>query len=343
MTPREPIAGDGRRPAVLVVTPSVVATFSRQDLHLLSEEFDATLYADAGLRRVAELGKQIASTDAVLIWFAGRHSVPAVWQARRLGKPVITIIGGYEAQWIPELQYGIRPASFRHRALAWVLKHSDRILTVSTITDTGIKEKVPGISEKCRLVYNAVDTDLFTPGESQARTGVICVGQITEQTMDVKGWRFYWELARRMPDVAFNAIGPADSTARAELIEHRPANLTWIDETAPRDLVGYYQKSAVYVQASVHESFSLSLAEAMACGCIPVTTRRGALPEVAGETGYFIDRDDPSIATEQIRSALTSGRDRRAQVRQWVVEHFPLARRRDALSAVIREVLAAHQ
>lgn len=330
------------RPQVLLVTPAVVATFSQQDLRILNSEFDASLFAYTGLRCVTELGAQIAKVDAVVIWFAGRHAVPAVWHARRAHKPVITIVGGYEAQWIPSLGYGIRPGSFNHRVLAWILRQSARILTVSRITDTGIRAKVSGIAEKCRLVPNAVNTDLFVPGgDALTREGVICVGHMIEGTLDLKGWRLYWELARRMPDVRFTAVGPVDAAARRELIDARPANLRWIDETVHEDLVGLYQTASVYFQGSIHESFSLSLAEAMACGCIPVTTRGGALPEVAGDTGLFIDREDPDGAVAAIRAALSARMEERRLARQHLVTHFPLSQRRNALCSIVSEVLGA--
>ena len=55
------------------------------------------------------------------------------------------------------------------------------------------------------------------------------------------------------------------------------------------DLDALFASSAVYVQASLHEGFGLSLAEAMLAGAVPVVTSAGALPEVVGETG----RHDP--------------------------------------------------
>ena len=35
-------------------------------------------------------------------------------------------------------------------------------------------------------------------------------------------------------------------------------------------------------------------AVAMLAGCIPVTTRAGSLPEVAGDCGIYVDTDDPA-------------------------------------------------
>lgn len=325
---------------VLIVAPGVVGTFIRQDERLLQSDFDVTLCAFPGLRAFGDLKRYMAGTDVAVIWFAGRHSVPAVWLAQRFRKPVVTIVGGYEVAWIPSIGYGVPPGSWRQRALRWVLRQSQKIVAVSTVTRDGVLNVSPDVVGKLQLIYNAVDTDRFVPGVQSAREAVLCVGAITEMTIKVKGWTAFCDIAAAAPDIQFTAIGPTDDFAQRQLIGNAPSNIAWRGPLYDQSLIESYQQSSVYLQASVHESFSVALAEAMACGCIPVTTRGGALPEVAGNAGYLINTADVPEAAGVIRKALLDGRERREQARARIVENFSIERRRQSLVALLKQVIA---
>ena len=61
------------------------------------------------------------------------------------------------------------------------------------------------------------------------------------------------------------------------------------------ELLGWYQRAKVYCQLSYYESFGMAAAEAMLCECVPVVTRKGALPEVVGETGFYVEYGESYI------------------------------------------------
>ncbi len=329
-----------RRKRVLVVAPRMVATFTRQDVEILRSSFETELFSHKVSGSLRVLSRRIAWADAVLVWFAGRHAGPAVWLARRHRKPVIQIIGGYEAAWIPELSYGINPKSLRARLLRWVLRRSDRILAVSKTTEAGILRVAPDVDEAVRLIYNAVNTSRFTFEEDSSRAGVLCVGIISASTIHLKGWKLFWETAAAMPNVPFIAVGPAADQAARDLVARRPPNLEWLGERRGPDLLKQFQTASVYFQGSRHESFSLSLAEGMACGCIPVVSRYGALPEVAGDVGFYLDDLTPAAASRAVEAALNAAPSHRIAARQRIVGNFDVEMRRRALLAVVEEALS---
>jgi glycosyltransferase involved in cell wall biosynthesis len=59
--------------------------------------------------------------------------------------------------------------------------------------------------------------------------------------------------------------------------------------TDHRDIVATYSAADLYVFPSAYEGFSLTTVEAMACGVPVVTTKRGALAEIAGGAALIVD------------------------------------------------------
>ncbi|MBI5867709.1 MAG: glycosyltransferase family 4 protein [candidate division Zixibacteria bacterium] len=328
-----------KRPCVLIVAPTPVATFIRQDFEILQSQFDAVLFPYENPTSIPRLRHEVRDADAMVIWFAGRHSPPSVWLARTRGIPILTVIGGYEAFWIPGIRYGIPPGSLRARLLRWVLANSRRVAVVSRVMEERVFRLYPEIIPKTTRISNAVSTQRFQVGTAPRRQGVLCVGVINRSTLIVKGWQLFREAAMRMPKEQFTAIGSVADRAGLEFVSKLPPNLTWLGAQYGDDLIRRYQAASVYFQGSVHESFSLALAESMACGCIPVVSRNGALPEVAGDAGYYLDDLTPESASKAITAALSASEDRRTFARQRIVENFDLERRRVALCDLVRQMV----
>jgi glycosyltransferase involved in cell wall biosynthesis len=324
---------------VLLVSPSRVATFIYQDLGFLQSRFDAELFQYEGVRSLVVLREKIAGADAVVIWFAGEHAAPAVWFARQAGIPVATIIGGYDGAWVPDIAYGVRPGSYNACRVRWILRKSDRIFAVSHDIKSGVQRLADDVTANIRIMYNAVNTDYFRPDESKQRVGVLCVGNIHATTIERKGWRLFADAAAAMPHVPFCAVGPARDEAAQYFVNDAPSNLTWHGELTGEPLVLQFQAASVYFQGSRHEGFGVVVAEAMACGCIPVVTRAGALPEVVGDSGFYMTNFQADSAVTAIRAALEASDERRHSIRRRVVDLFGIEQRRHNLCTEIQSMI----
>lgn len=64
----------------------------------------------------------------------------------------------------------------------------------------------------------------------------------------------------------------------------------WVDQP---DLPALYSLATCHFFPSVYEEFGIPTCEAMACGCPPVVSTTGALPEIAGEAGVLVDPFNP--------------------------------------------------
>ncbi len=66
------------------------------------------------------------------------------------------------------------------------------------------------------------------------------------------------------------------------------------------ELAKIYAAAAIYLDLSLHEGFGMQVVEAMSCGTPVVCSKRGALPEVAGNAALLVDPD----CVEQIASQV---------------------------------------
>jgi glycosyltransferase involved in cell wall biosynthesis len=83
----------------------------------------------------------------------------------------------------------------------------------------------------------------------------------------------------------------------------------------------------------------MAVAEAMLAGCIPVVTKAGALPEVVGDTGIYINSVNLKELADAIQQALNLINEIRQAVRMRILNNFSLNRRRKALHDIVGKLL----
>ena len=109
---------------------------------------------------------------------------------------------------------------------------------------------------------------------------------------------------RGVPDVevvAFGTMAPPDDL---------PEWVTYRRDPAPDELVGIYNRTQVFVQASDYEGFGFTAVEAMACGAALVTTDNGGSLEYAvpGETALVAAPVDTVGLARHIEALLRDDR-----------------------------------
>jgi glycosyltransferase involved in cell wall biosynthesis len=149
------------------------------------------------------------------------------------------------------------------------------------------------------------------------------------------------QAAAYLPDYQFVVVGAWKDEAINDLRAIATPNVAFTGRVSDAELLEYYRAAWVYVQASAHEGFGLSLAEAMLAGCIPVIARVGSLPEVVGEVGIYMLSNSAEAVAKGIRQALTLGTVARQQVRDRILACFPLENRRQALLRLVESQLNA--
>lgn len=323
----------------ILLAAADAASFIARDAKILRERHEVTEYIlPARVWPNPDLENLVRRHDLVLLWFASGRAVPLVWRARRERKPIVVVVGGYEAVWLPEIQYGTANGWLQRRRTRWILNQAARVLTVSQASQRSLTGNFSVAASRLRLIYHGFE-DLWGRAEGARRSEVLTVGDINASVWLRKGQQEFFRAAALMPDVPFVHAGKVDQEFLLSRIESLPANVRLLGSIPFERLGEAYGAARVYFQASRHESFGCAVAEAMLCGCIPVVSGLYALPEVVGETGVIAR----SLAEDDIVAAIRAALDLPSSVgekaRQRVLSEFSYARRRDQLLAVIDEAV----
>ena len=327
-------------PTVLYVT-SQDNPFIRIDREALAERFEVVDYMQDGpLPRVRELWAKVRGCDVVFGWFAHWHTMAALAVAGRLGKPSVLVTGGFDTANLPEIGYGSQRGGPRRAIARWTARRATEIVTNSDYLVGEIEANLQIPPERVRVVHHGLrdrfaGVDVEAPRQRLALT----VGHVYRLNLERKGHRPFVLAARELPDVEFVLAGKWHDDAIERLRAEAPANVEFTGFLPDAALDDLFAATAVYVQASLHEGFGLSLAEAMLAGAVPVVTPAGALPEVVGDVGVTIAEATPHAIAAGVRRALELGREEGARARERVLEHFPYESRRDGICAAVEAAL----
>jgi glycosyltransferase involved in cell wall biosynthesis len=318
------------------------SSFVAIDRNILSELWAVRDWRQQGpFVNLVSLAQAVRRSDVVFGWFASWHTFWPVTLAWLFRKPSVLVIGGYDTANLPDVPYGIQGRPVMGRISRWVMRRATRLLANSAYSRTEAQRNAGIDPARVTVVHHGVPDPFGELPTGERERMALTVGIVDRRNVGRKGLGAFVRAAALLPDVSFVVAGRWDDAAADELREGASENVTltgWVEEDV---LNRYYRSASVYVQASAHEGFGLSVAEGMLAGCIPVTTRAGALPEVVGDVGMQVDGQDPAELAGAIARALDRGEDERAAARERVLRCFPLELRREGVQALVQEALSA--
>lgn len=160
-----------------------------------------------------------------------------------------------------------------------VLRGADAVVAVSEFTKREVATLVDVPAERIRIVPNGVDP-LFTPvGPATEGSYVLAVATLEPR----KNLDRVVEAAR-LAGVELRIVG-ARGWGGVEV----PG---WVGEIPDAELAGLYRGARCVLYPSLYEGFGLPVLEAMASGTPVVTSRGGAMEEIAGGAAVLVDPHD---------------------------------------------------
>ncbi|MEI2608564.1 MAG: glycosyltransferase family 4 protein [Chitinophagaceae bacterium] len=312
--------------------------FVQIDLALLRERHQVTeLYVQRTRLNPIRIAQQVKAHDLVLGWFASWHTFIPVLLAQRWHKPSLVMVGGYDTANVPEAGYGSQRGGLRRLIANIVINKASHLLPFSESARRELLINTGVDPQKITVLYIGVPEqayDLNIPREKL----VLTVGGVWQENLVRKGLLPFVQTAHHLPDHQFVVAGRWFDESIKTLRRAASHNVTFTGFLPGNDLLALYSRATVYVQASLHEGFGMSVAEAMLAGCVPVVTRVGSLPEVVGDTGVYANSVEPIQLAQAITEALAATPVMRLNARARVLACFSLEKRRQRLLNILQNV-----
>lgn len=211
-----------------------------------------------------------------------------------------------------------------------VARQLDHIITVSQMAKRHITEVFGVPSERLRVIYNGIDTELFSPGEGIKRENNMILMVMSRDTI-VKGLKFLLEALaelRKKHDLKLVVVGRTFGDGVTERLMDRlgiTENVSFRNQISTEELIRLYRTTTLVAVPSTYEGFGIPAAEAMSCGAPVVSTTAGALPEVVGDAGILVPPAD-SVALIKAIGGLIENPQRLKELsvlgRKRIIEQF---------------------
>jgi glycosyltransferase involved in cell wall biosynthesis len=338
-----------------------MATFVKTDFDLLSEQYDVIPYQYNLKRNKMMKVLNIFSSfyislywvwrvDVVYVWFGGYHGFFPVLFAKIFRKKSIVIVGGYDASYVPSIEYGV---FYTKGFLLWCIKRIynwctwicpvDGSLVKSTnyYADptgvgykTGILNHVDIDEEKIKVIPTGFDEKKFNVIE-RGKTNILTVAKIQNlNDVILKGIDVVFAISKLFPEYIFTVVG-IDQSYFDKLKNSMPDNVVLKQYVTQNELVEIFNTHKVFLQLSMTEGLPNTLCEAMLCECIPIGSAVGGVAKAIGNSGFVMTEKNINLLCTNIEVALKMDATRGKLARERIITLFPLSARIKSIRDII--------
>jgi glycosyltransferase involved in cell wall biosynthesis len=286
----------------------------------LSHVHELATYVWSGLRKVRALTRKADYDLCHAHFLLPTGIIPYLLRETAAFPPYVITAHGSD---VP----GFNPDRFTllHRftppLLRRILRHASGLIVPSAALERLVLDQFGSVTPVLARIPNGVEIDDFVPRPKEPRV------LIATRLFERKGVHHVIEAMSRLPEQVYQLEVAGDGPQRAQLEEQAralrvPASFHgWLPR---RPLCQLFERSRIFVLASISDNFPVSLLEAMAAGCAIITTSAGGCPEVVGDAGVVVEPGDvgalrealtglirqPARAEELGRRAVQRARDR---------------------------------
>lgn len=349
------------RKRILFLCDSIIMSWTQRDLQILQKYFEIVILHQSsptflkgskwkifrafnyGMGKILDflrLFKEIRKADVTFGWFASRFVVAGILISKLLRRKSIVVVGGYDIENMPEINYGNMQYRRLRLLVSFGLKQVDLVLPFSKFATEKVR-KLTDNKANIRVANLACDTERFKPKGAKEDI-VITAGFIDKTYVQRKGFETFVEAAKYLPEINFYLIGKQRDDAVNELKAIATPNVEFLGFISDDELLSMYQRAKVFCLLSYQEGEGGGgvLGEAMACGCIPVVSEEAvALRETVGDCGFYIPYGYPDATAKAIKKALEAPAELGEKTRERIEKLYSMEKREEVLLKAVEAVL----
>ena len=293
-------------------------SFMRGAIDSLSKDFDVEFLCT---RNPADIIAAAGKADIVWLEFCTNAAVELSRQAFMQKKKLFIRLHGYEAfdtTFSRQLDY---------RAVTAMVFPGVEIYRIflEACGDAGR-------AARSVIIPNGVDTGVFKPSSSLSPYNVAWVGHIELKKDPMMMLQILDHVVSRNKQIKFHVAGEFTHFRTRVYIENwlkkspNFANIRFYGHID--DISGWYADKGVILSTSMHESFGLSIGEAMAVGCAPV---------IYSYSGAELMWPADALFTTVEEAARKISEARPGRYCDFIAQEYPITRWRDAIKELLVE------
>lgn len=211
-------------------------------------------------------------------------------------------------------------------------RKSKHVFTVSEYSKKKINEIYNIPNDKISVIHNAVDPEVFKPGNDEQELlgtyGLNCggylltVGRLEPRKNHINLVEAYKKVNTEYPLVIIGQQDFGFNEVYDEIMNYSGrGRIVHLNDVSDIDLPALYRHAKLFIYPTWAEGFGMPVLEAMASGVPVITSNTTSLPEVVGDAGILIDPSSIEQIVEEMKVVLSKEDIRQELIRKGLARY----------------------
>lgn len=278
-------------------------SFIEDDFNHIKKNYISRWISDSGINAIFHILNNCYNYQVYIVWFASTYSALIVFLSKIFNKKSIIIVGGADVIFDKNLKYGLLQKKWKFPIIKFALNNADYLIASSQYIEQNIIKICGKRPKNLFIIYPGVNINFWEiSNKKNERKNILTVAICNNKTrFKIKGIDIFINLAKKIKNINFTIIGLDKNILKNITF---PKNVLIIPKLNQKELLKHYKNADIYCQFSRKESFGLSCAEAILCGCVPIVSDVGGLKEIVENSDLIVDINNFSNIIKTVRKTL---------------------------------------